>query len=317
MALTKRTYVDGETIITAQNLNDIQNEIIAHESNKVPITRTVNSKELSSNITLTAANVGAVPTSRKVNNKQLSADITLSASDVGAAPTSHASTATTYGKGTSSNYGHVKISDSLTDTTTAATGGVVPSMKAVSDLNGAINDVQEQITPYIENGSTSSRAYSVGQYIVWKGTLCRVKTAISSGATFTSGTNLTPCSIGSELTIKNGTITTWNTTYVSNLWIDYFQIGSLVFGRVADLHFSAAIPIGSGSNSIALATGLPKASANIVFICTYMDSDTMNGEHPRLKVDTQGQLCPHWSDIHQSQQGGNNCFGIFFYTTTD
>lgn len=79
-----------------------------------------------------------VPTSRKVNSKALSADITLTASDVGASPTNHASTATTYGIGTSSNYGHVKISDSLTDTTPAATGGVVPSMKAVSDLNGAI-----------------------------------------------------------------------------------------------------------------------------------------------------------------------------------
>lgn len=27
MALTKREYVDGETVITAQNLNDIQDEI--------------------------------------------------------------------------------------------------------------------------------------------------------------------------------------------------------------------------------------------------------------------------------------------------
>lgn len=60
----------------------------------------------------------------------------------GKAPTNHASTSTTYGKGTSSNYGHVKISDSLTDTTPAATGGVVPSMKAVSDLNGAITSLQ-------------------------------------------------------------------------------------------------------------------------------------------------------------------------------
>jgi len=60
----------------------------------------------------------------------------------GKAPTDHASTSTTYGKGTSSNYGHVKISDSLTDTTPAATGGVVPSMKAVSDLNDAINPLK-------------------------------------------------------------------------------------------------------------------------------------------------------------------------------
>lgn len=30
MALSKRTYVDGETVITADNLNDIQDEIIAN-----------------------------------------------------------------------------------------------------------------------------------------------------------------------------------------------------------------------------------------------------------------------------------------------
>lgn len=82
MALTKRNYVDGETIITAQNLNDIQDEVIAHESNKVPTSRTVNGKALSSNISLTAANVGAVPTTRTINSKALSSNITLNASNI-------------------------------------------------------------------------------------------------------------------------------------------------------------------------------------------------------------------------------------------
>ena len=31
MALNKRTYVDQETVITAQNLNEIQDAIIANE----------------------------------------------------------------------------------------------------------------------------------------------------------------------------------------------------------------------------------------------------------------------------------------------
>lgn len=61
-----------------------------------------------------------------------------------AVPTNHASASDTYGKATSTNYGHVKISDDLTDTTPAATGGVVPSMKAVSDLLGSLNT----ITPF-------------------------------------------------------------------------------------------------------------------------------------------------------------------------
>ena len=57
MALTKRTYVDGETIITAQNLNDIQDEIISLGNNTVPKTRTVNGKALSGNVTLNAGDI--------------------------------------------------------------------------------------------------------------------------------------------------------------------------------------------------------------------------------------------------------------------
>lgn len=83
MALIKRNYVDGETIITAQNLNDIQDEVISLGTNKVPITRTINSKALSSNITLSASDVSAVPTTRTVNSKALSSNITLTAGDIG------------------------------------------------------------------------------------------------------------------------------------------------------------------------------------------------------------------------------------------
>ena len=55
----------------------------------VPITRTVNGKSLSSNITITAADIEAVPKTRTINQKALSNDIILSATDVGAAPTNH------------------------------------------------------------------------------------------------------------------------------------------------------------------------------------------------------------------------------------
>ena len=57
MALVKRVYTDGETIITAQNLNDIQDEIISLGNNTVPKTRTVNGKALSGNITVNASEI--------------------------------------------------------------------------------------------------------------------------------------------------------------------------------------------------------------------------------------------------------------------
>ena len=54
----------------------------------VPVSRTVNSKPLSGDVTLTYADVSAVPDTRKVNNKTLSADVFLVAFDVGAVPVS-------------------------------------------------------------------------------------------------------------------------------------------------------------------------------------------------------------------------------------
>src|SRR5699024_2482425 len=80
----------------------------------VPLTRTVNGKALSSDITLsasdvgarantwtpTAGQVGAVPTTRKVNNKALSADVTLDAGDVGAAEAEHTHSADDITSGT-------------------------------------------------------------------------------------------------------------------------------------------------------------------------------------------------------------------------
>lgn len=47
------------------------------------------------------------------------------------APKNHASTGTTYGKGTTSNYGHVKLSDSTSNTSSAASGATAATPAAV------------------------------------------------------------------------------------------------------------------------------------------------------------------------------------------
>jgi hypothetical protein len=69
-------------------LSGVTSAVQTQLGTKVPTSRTINSKALTTNITLDYSDVGAVPTSRTVNSKALTADITLSASDVGALPTS-------------------------------------------------------------------------------------------------------------------------------------------------------------------------------------------------------------------------------------
>ncbi len=56
------------------------------------------------------------------------------------------------------------------------------------------------VVDYIENGNTASRAYSANQFILWKGDLYKVTTSIASGATITSGTNVSKTTIGAVLT---------------------------------------------------------------------------------------------------------------------
>lgn len=86
--------------------------------------------------------------------------VTLSASDVVAAPTSHASTSTTYGAGTGSNYGHVKLSDA-TNSTSGASSGVAATpaaVKAAYDLaNSKKGNTTETWTFTLEDGSTTAK----------------------------------------------------------------------------------------------------------------------------------------------------------------
>lgn len=69
-----------------------------------------------------------------------------------------------------------------------------------------LDDVQEQITENIENGTTASRTYNAGEYIVRGGVYYRVKTTIASGTSFVVGTNIEKKSVGEEITAINNNL---------------------------------------------------------------------------------------------------------------
>lgn len=71
-------------------------------------------------------------------------------------------------------------------------GGVGSSLKyAREDHQHPSDDTKANRAQlaYVETGTTASRTYAVGEYFCWNGLLYRAKTAISSGGTFTPGTN--------------------------------------------------------------------------------------------------------------------------------
>ena len=66
-------------------------------------------------------------------------NVNLTPANLGAAPISHAVTATTYGKGTASNYGHIKLSDTYTTSVGDASSGIAASQKALFDAYSELN----------------------------------------------------------------------------------------------------------------------------------------------------------------------------------
>ena len=113
MALTKKVYVDNQTVIPAANLNAIQDEVIANANaigGKAPVQHTH-----------TKSQITDFPTSwAKASTKP-----TYTASEVGAAPTSHTHTKSqitdltdyTLPKATKTTLGGVKVGDGLNITT--------------------------------------------------------------------------------------------------------------------------------------------------------------------------------------------------------
>lgn len=71
----------------------------------------------------------------------------------GKAPQSHASTATTYGVGTSSNYGHLKITDAV-DSTATDTAASAKALKTVNDMISSLSgsNAKFKFGSYVGNG---------------------------------------------------------------------------------------------------------------------------------------------------------------------
>ena len=112
--------VDGYSAATGTTASTIP---VRDTSGKLPGDITGNAATASTAAALSAVN--------PVNMGGTGATTAASArSNLGVPPTSHASMGTTYGIGTSANYGHVKLSDSTSATSDASTG-IAASPKAV------------------------------------------------------------------------------------------------------------------------------------------------------------------------------------------
>ena len=125
---------------SAENMNDLESRINSTFTADEATLSTVNQKANTnaSNISTLQSNVNTLNSSKAPNN--------------------HASSATTYGKGSTSAFGHLKISDNYTSSAGNASDGVAASSAAV---NNARTDIINELTA---NSNRIYMDYKDGKY---------------------------------------------------------------------------------------------------------------------------------------------------------
>lgn len=136
---------------------------------------------------------------------------------------------------------------------------------------------------YVEDGSTASRNYNDGDYIIWNGLLYTADGAIASGATLAIGTNLTAVTGGAANALKE-TLTTSDITSQCNINAG-LNVHVYKSGKIIQMTFACDSGIPSSAYG-AIAT-LPNDSLPLgtVYAQLYNNTNTSIGN---IQITTTG-----------------------------
>lgn len=279
------------------------------ESMFVPTSRKINGKDLSSDITLDASDVGAVDTAEvgvadgvagldsngKVPSSQLP-PIASDAADITYDPTTSGASATNVQDALDEVFDDLDGKQNKITASGILKGdgqGGVSAATAGTDYQAPLTAGTDYATPaqladkanqsqiaYVETGTTTSRAYSVGEYFCWNGMLYRVTTAISNGGTINPGTNCEPKTVttmpGSELVWTNPNPTSSFPDGTISIDLSRFTAIHIVFkGTASDSGVvDAHLTIDGATHTVAVFTLPPSGSAAVGLSRSFTPSAT-------------------------------------------
>ena len=154
-----------------------------------------------------------------------------------------------------------------------------------------------------EYGSTSSKAYAIGDYFIRGGKLCKCTQAIASGGTFTKNTNYSEVDVGSQL---SNALKTVNGSYSRNT-TNVQETGTVLSikqcGNVVNISGVLSVVLSVTSNPLAIAlgtvSGITLPLSDIYSAPIYMSIGTY--DFMQFCIKSNGQL---WVTMN-SQASGN------------
>lgn len=229
-AITSGSTSDTEARLVQATTTPTGNAIPKYNVNKYLISTTPDSTDNTTKVATTAFVKGAIDASiPAASTTAPSMDGTASygsgttwaradhvhPTDTSRAPTNHATSATTYGTGTSSNYGHLKLSDS-TSSTSSTSGGIAATPSAVKAAYDLANGKQNAIT--VVYGTLAAASWNNGsQAVSFTGLAANQNAVIGLAQTSTveqdtaaakAKLKVTAQAAGSVTIIANGTVPT-------------------------------------------------------------------------------------------------------------
>ena len=139
---------------------------------------------------------------------------------------------------------------------------------------------------YVEDGSTASRNYNAGDYIIWQGTAYQASTAIGSGTTLAVGTNLTAITGGVANDITTTTIIPYVVETDGNMQL--FKYGKI---RVLSIDFvvysqirNITLDVSDRPSRVIRSTGIRQANDGYYATIAYIDI-TPTGQISAAKFD--------------------------------
>jgi hypothetical protein len=257
-------------------------------TNGVANTVTVNGHALSSNVTVTNADLGAVPTTTTVNGHALSSNVTVTNSDLGAVPT----TTTVNGHALSSNVtvttGDLGLGTMATQSASNVliSGGVIYNPPTTASAGGTVvlsNGSDVYINPYTSNTSfTLPGSPSAGYYFRIHFEACDGASIATFSGTVnrngfsTSGTVYTPAPAGNHVVYGR---------YINGAWYesDDFSSNTVANGGTGATTFTIHGVLLGQTTSPLTATAAGAADT----ILTGMGASDPTFQYPHIHVNSQ------------------------------
>jgi hypothetical protein len=165
---------------------------------------------------------------------------------------------------------------------------LAPTLSALQD------DVNENLAT-IEAGSTASKVYAKGDYLVFGGKLCRVtSTSIAAGATLTIGTNIELAPVGDELKTLSSDLTDIVKTASSST----INLGALTSGSAGYGSTTVTIPSGYKTVGIANASKNHPGVGTAFNVMAFLQADLTGQATVDYTYSAVGSVAANAADFH-------------------